>query len=130
MQDIVSFFITAPISFRLLVSNGSREGANAFKAFYYTFLVQLAAYIIVAVTVLLVRLKNFRRAKRKPEEQYNWWELFVMGLRIIVSSCFAGPATLYGVKALMLYSNLPVLAMLPVRIFQGGLRKMADEYRS
>jgi amino acid transporter len=119
MQDIVSFFITATISFILLVSNGLRKGTNGFKAFYYTFLVQLAAYIIVAITVLLVRLiKNFRRAKRKPEEQYNWWEWFVMGLRIIVSSCFAGPATLYGVKALMLYSNLPVLAMLPVRIFQ------------
>ena len=103
----------------MLVSNGLRKGANGFKAFYYTFLVQLAAYIIVTITVLLVRLKNFPRAKRKPEEQYSWWEWFVMGLRIIVSSCFAGPATLYGVKALMLYSNVPVLAMLPVLIFQG-----------
>jgi amino acid transporter len=74
----------------------------------------LVAYIIVAVTALLVRLKDFRRAKRKPEEQFKWWELFVMGLRIIVSSCFTGPATLCAVKALMLYSNLPVLAMLPV----------------
>ena len=34
--------------------------------------------------------------------------------RTLVGSAFAGPATLCAVKALMLYSNLPVLAMLPV----------------
>jgi hypothetical protein len=37
-----------------------------------------------------------------------------MGSRNLASSAFTGPAILYGVKALMLYENLPVLAMLPV----------------
>ncbi|KAE9364247.1 hypothetical protein N431DRAFT_354538 [Stipitochalara longipes BDJ] len=37
-----------------------------------------------------------------------------MFFRTLVSSAFAGPATLCAVKALMLYSNLPVLAMLPI----------------
>jgi hypothetical protein len=37
-----------------------------------------------------------------------------MGSRTLVSSAFTGPAILYGAKALMLYENLPVLAMLPV----------------
>ena len=63
---------------------------------------------------MVIRAKNFRRAKRKPEEQYKVWELLVMGSRILVSSAFTGPAILYGAKALMRYENLPVLAMLPV----------------
>jgi len=63
---------------------------------------------------------NFRRAKQKDEEKYKWWELFVMGLRILVSSAFAGPAMLCGVKALMMFANLPVFAMLPVRMFLGS----------
>jgi hypothetical protein len=54
-----------------------------------------------------------------------------MGLRILVSSAVAGPAMLFGVKALMLYENLPVLAMLPVRLFisrKGG--DITDKDRS
>jgi hypothetical protein len=74
----------------------------------------LATYLIVGITVLLVRLINFRRAKRKPEEQYKLWELFIIGSRTFASSGVAGVAMLSGAKALMLYSNLPVLAMLPV----------------
>ena len=53
-----------------------------------------------------------------------------MGLRILVSSCFAGPATLAGVKALMLFSNLPVLAMLPVRVILRSTWEVTDDYRS
>ena len=85
-------------------------------AFYFTFLLQLAAYIIVAITVLLVRAKDFRGARRKEDEKYTWGETFIFLARTLVSSAFAGPATLCAVKALMLYDNLPVLAMLPVRI--------------
>jgi len=90
-----------------------REREADGTAFYFTFLVQLAAYIIVAITVLLARAKNFRPARRK-EETYSWGETFIFMARTIVSSAFAGPATLCAVKALMLFSNLPVLAMLPV----------------
>jgi len=81
-------------------------------------LIQLAAYLIVAIVVLLVRLRNFRHAKRKSEDgAYTLWEWFVMGCRTLSSSVFAGAAMLCGAKALMLFENLPVLAMMPVRIF-------------
>jgi len=40
-----------------------------------------------------------------------------MGCRTLSSSVFAGAAMLCGAKALMLFENLPVLAMMPVRIF-------------
>ncbi|PMD37693.1 hypothetical protein L207DRAFT_568614 [Hyaloscypha variabilis F] len=82
--------------------------------FYFTFLLQLAAYIIVAITVLLVRAKDFRGARRKEDEKYTWGETFIFLARTLVSSAFAGPATLCAVKALMLYDNLPVLAMFPI----------------
>jgi hypothetical protein len=57
---------------------------------------------------------DFRGAKRKPEEEYKFLDVFVLGCRTLASSIFSGAAMLSGAKALMLYSNLPVLAMLPV----------------
>jgi hypothetical protein len=50
-----------------------------------------------------------------------------MGSRILVSSAFTGPAILYGAKALMLYENLPVLAMLPVSSLLENGKGKADE---
>lgn len=53
-----------------------------------------------------------------------------MGSRILVSSAFTGPAILYGAKALMLYENLPVLAMLPVSSLLVKEKRKANENRS
>ncbi len=83
-------------------------------ALYFVFLIQLATYLIVAITVLLSRLVNFRRAKRKSDEEYEFRGLFILGCRTLASSIFSGVAVLCGAKALMLSSNLPILAMLPV----------------
>ena len=78
-------------------------------------LLQITAYCAVAATVLVVRLRNFRKSKRKaPEERYTWFEIFVIGSGILIPSAVAAVATLCSARALMLYHSLPVLAMLPV----------------
>lgn len=79
------------------------------------FLIQLVAYVVVAITVVVLRVRSFRRGKRKGEEEsYLVWERAVVATRMLLSSYILGFAALCGVKALMLYSSLPVIAMLPV----------------
>jgi hypothetical protein len=53
-----------------------------------------------------------------------------MGSRILVSSAFTGPAILYGARALMLFENLPVLAILPVSLLLEDGKGVANENRS
>lgn len=78
-------------------------------------LLQLTAYSVVAITVIVLKIKNCGKAKRKDGGgKLSWFETFGLGCRVMVSSTFSGAATLCGAKALHLYSNLPVLAMLPV----------------
>jgi hypothetical protein len=83
-------------------------------AMHFVLLVQLGAYTIVAIVVLLVRLKNFRAPRRKGEESYSWFESIFLSFRILASSSVASIATLCSAQALMHFPNLPLLAMLPV----------------
>jgi hypothetical protein len=91
------------------------------EAFYFTLLLQITAYSAVAVVLLLIKLKNFRKPKRKSEgdeeERYSIGKKFVVGSRICVSAGLSATGMLFGAKALMLYDNLAVLAMLPVSRF-------------
>jgi hypothetical protein len=67
--------------------------------------------------LLLIKLKNFRKPKRKSEgdeERFSIGKKFVIGVRICVSAALSATGMLFAAKALMLYDNLAVLAMLPV----------------
>lgn len=82
-------------------------------------LMQLGAYVAVAVVVLVVRLGNIRAAPKwtKPrDEQHTLKECGLIGFRIFTSNSIAGVGMLLGAQALMEFSNLSILAMLPVRI--------------
>jgi len=86
-------------------------------AFYFTLLLQSTAYGAVAVVLLLIKVKNYRKSKRKSEkdeESFSIGKKFVVGARICVSAVLSAVGMLFGAKALMLYDNLAVLAMLPV----------------
>jgi hypothetical protein len=62
-----------------------------------------------------VRLRDFRKSKRKAsEERYSRFEISVIASRILISSAVAAVATLCAAQALQIYQNLPVLAILPV----------------
>lgn len=69
--------------------------------------------------VLFVKLKNFRkpRARNESEEErkYTVLQKLIIGFRLIVSSSISALAVLCGAEALMLFENLGVFAMLPVR---------------
>ncbi len=81
-------------------------------------LMQLSAYVTVAVVVLVVKLSNIRappKRKKTREEQYTLKEFGLIGFRILTSNSITGVGMLLGAQALMEFSNLPILAMLPVR---------------
>ena len=66
--------------------------------------------------MLFVKLKNFRKPKRKSENeggQFTKLQMVAIGVRLCVSASFSAVAVLCGAEALMLYENLGVFAMLP-----------------
>jgi hypothetical protein len=67
--------------------------------------------------VLFIKLKNFRKPRRKGESEerkFTILQKLVLGVRLCVSAATSAVAVLCGAKALMLYENLGVFAMLPV----------------
>ena len=80
-------------------------------------LLQITASCSVAVVVLFIKLKNFRKPKRKSEneeQKFTVLQKLVIGIRLFVSASISAVAVLCGAEALMLYENLGVFAMLPV----------------
>lgn len=94
-------------------------------------LLQLTAYGSVVVIVLFIQIKklgvaSFSKAKRKDSDRegnYSLVETFVIGVRLFISACFGAFSALFATKALMLYDNIYVLAMLPVRFGPAWRRK-------
>ncbi|TVY81636.1 hypothetical protein LSUE1_G007519, partial [Lachnellula suecica] len=85
--------------------------------FYFVSMLQITAYCLVGFVVLLVKLKNFRRPKLKVDEtveKFSILQKLAIGARLGVSSFLAAVAMLFGAKALVLYENLCILAMLPI----------------
>ena len=94
--------------------SGNSSINRSSPAVYYVLLVQLGAYAIVAVVVLLLRLKNSWGPEEKPQDEYKWCEYLLIGFRILLSSTTASFAMLSGAWALLRFPNLPLLVMLPV----------------
>ncbi|OWP05282.1 hypothetical protein B2J93_8024 [Marssonina coronariae] len=102
------------------------RGGFAFP-FYFTLLIQLGAYAMVAVTLLLVQLGKLRTKFPRAEESRSWFETFLIGFRILLSSSIASLGMLCGARALLHCPNLPVLAMLPIvtYVFDSFLFRLA-----
>ncbi|KUJ06737.1 uncharacterized protein LY89DRAFT_404936 [Mollisia scopiformis] len=83
--------------------------------YYYVLLIQLGAYTCVVLIVLLAKLKHFRTARRKPEdEKHTWLETIFMGFRTLLSSSIGAVSILCAAQAVLHFPNLPLLAMLPI----------------
>jgi len=81
-------------------------------------LVQLATYFSIAFTLLVVRLAEIRRPRRRciPGEKHNysWSERFVATLKLVLAMLSSVAAVISGAEALQSFANLSVLAMLPI----------------
>ncbi|KAF4633768.1 hypothetical protein G7Y89_g4341 [Cudoniella acicularis] len=82
---------------------------------YFTLLLQITAYCSVAVIVLVIKLIDFRKTKRKSlDETYTIVEVLIVGLRLCISACSSAVAILCAAEALMLYDNLFLLSLLSI----------------
>ena len=88
-------------------------------AFFFVLLLQVTASCSVAVVVLFVKLKSFPKPglinEGSEERKYTVLQKLVIGIRLFVSASISAVAVLCGAGALMLFENLGVFAMLPVR---------------
>ncbi|TVY48216.1 hypothetical protein LOCC1_G001886 [Lachnellula occidentalis] len=86
--------------------------------FFFVLLLQVSAFCSVAVVVLCIKLKNFRkprvRNEKNEERKYTVFQKLVIGIRLLASSSISAVAVLCGAAALMLFENLGIFAMLPI----------------
>lgn len=93
-------------------------------AYYLTFLIQLAAYLLVAAILLLGQIRRIVGPKspqstdqdrdRDRHSSSGFLLSLRLALRTFSSSCLASLAMLCGAQALLHCPNLPVLVMLPI----------------
>ncbi|KAG9235177.1 hypothetical protein BJ875DRAFT_542325 [Amylocarpus encephaloides] len=84
---------------------------------YLLFLLQVAAYLLVVVVIIVTRLVHWRNAKRGAKSKfwrYTILQALIVGVRLLISACFSAFAMLFAANALMLYNNLTILSMLPI----------------
>jgi hypothetical protein len=92
-----------------------RSITNKFLAIYFVLLLQITAYCCVASGAFISLIRSLRTTKGKGVHTWrSWLDTLVYGVRLWICSFISGVGILFGAQALMLYSSLPVLAMLPV----------------
>jgi hypothetical protein len=69
---------------------------------------------MVVVVLLAITIINWRNPKRRSDGKYTIGERLIIGCRVIISAWFTAVAMMLSVRALKLYDNLSILAMIPV----------------
>jgi hypothetical protein len=68
----------------------------------------------VVVALLAITIINWRKPKRRSDEEYTLHERLIIGGRVLISAWFTAVAMMLSIAALNVYNNLSILAMLPV----------------